>query len=84
MAARPGAYAGRIGRWKMQRDRNMAVPWAGLDAVLQEVAAARGSMAAYREAVAAGRQQFVAAGGGVSPTREMSFHLLEDYTTPPG
>ena len=58
-SARPGLYTGPAGPYKMQRDRNMRVPWAGVSALLREVAAAWHRPEAWAAARAAGRQHFV-------------------------
>ena len=56
MASKPGLYQGLQGPYKLQRDRNVQVPWAGLERVLREVAAAWGSIGVYRAAVQQHRQ----------------------------
>ena len=63
----PGLYRGTAGPYKRQRDRNVKVPWAAVDAILKEVAGARGNMTAYREEVVREhRHQYLARPEGVS------------------
>jgi hypothetical protein len=67
MDAHPGLYQGPKGIFKRQRDRNMRIPWAGLERILEEIAAAWGSEASYREAELGQRQAFEATAEGIRP-----------------
>ncbi|GAB4813597.1 hypothetical protein N2152v2_000643 [Parachlorella kessleri] len=67
MASKPGLYQGRQGLYKLQRDRNVRVPWVGIEMVLREVAAARGSMGVYRAAVLQRRQLWEVTATSVGP-----------------
>ena len=66
MASKPRLYQGHQGPWKLQRDRNVRVPWAGIEQILQEVAGAWGDGGAYRRAVGQGRQFWEATATNVS------------------
>ena len=65
LGSHPGLYQGQPGPYKMHRDRNMRVPWAGIDTVLTEIAAAWGDPAAFEDARRAGRQRWVATAEGI-------------------